>query len=102
HEEESTPQGAHSLFFHVGDTLVELARPTTGDSDIARHMDVHGPIVYSFTFKVKDLGKARQHARKHGLTVLERGAHTFELDPAQAFGGVFGFTDRTLPGHPTL
>ena len=102
HEERNAAQGTHSLFFAVADSLVELAKPTSDDSDIARHMEVHGPIVYSFTFKVKELRRAREHTESQRLKVLPRGDHTFELDPAQAFGAIYGFTERVLPGHPTL
>ncbi len=102
HEEMNESQGTRSLFFAVADILVELASPVSEDSPIGRHMEVHGPIVYSFTFKVKDVARAAEHTRSKGLTVHRRGDHTIELDPAQAQGGVFGFTDRVLPGHPTF
>ena len=102
HEEENKEQGTQSRYFAIGDTVIELAHPTSADSDIGRHMAKHGPIVYAFTFKVRDLGKARDHVQSLNLRSIARGDHTFELDPAQAFGAVYGFTVRDIPGRPTV
>ena len=102
HEERYEEKGTLSRYYAIADSIIELAHPVDPSSDIAKHMAEHGPIVYAFTFKVRDLGSAKEHAERHGLTIRNRGGHTFELDPAQAFGGVFGFTDRVLPGHPAL
>lgn len=99
HEEDYKSKGTLSRYYAVGDSIIELAHPVDPASDIAKHMKAHGPIVYAFTFKVKDLESAKNHARRHDLTILDRGGHTFELDPRQAHGCVFGFTERLIPGH---
>jgi catechol 2,3-dioxygenase-like lactoylglutathione lyase family enzyme len=101
-EERDAAAKAHSLYFAVGDVLMELATPTSQDSDMARHMEVHGPIVYAFAFKVKDLASVAKHCKAHGLGPKKLNAHTLELGPEQAHGGVFRFTDAVIPGHPTL
>ena len=102
HEEEYKAKGSVSRYYAIADSIIELAHPVDPSSDIAKHMAEHGPIVYAFTFKVKDLASAKEHAKRHSLTILDRGGHTFELDPAQAHGGVFGFSERVIPGHPVL
>ncbi len=96
-EETDAERGTRSRFFAVGDTLVELATPTVPDSELARPLERHGPIVHAFTFLVRDLERVLGHAREHGLRAIPRGAHTLELDPAGTFGGVFAFTERRLP-----
>jgi len=101
HEQHDGARGAHSRFFAVGDTLVELAVPLHADSELARHLHKHGPITYAFTFKVPDLARVADHARKHTLTTLATDAHTLELDRAQTFTGIWAFTDRVPPGHPS-
>ena len=102
HEEEDSTRSSHSLFFAIGDTLIELAEPTSEGSELARHLEAHGPIVYAFTFRVADLQRVVAHARDHEIGVIQQGSHTVELDPADTFGAVYGFTERELPGHPGL
>lgn len=102
YKEENKAQKTRSNFFVLADTLFEVAMPTSDDSDMARHMAAHGPILYSFTFKVRDLGKAVAHIKANNMNPRQKGSHTVELDPTQAFGGVYGFTDRRISGHPVL
>ena len=102
HEERYEAKGTQSRYYAIADSIIELAHPVDPESDIAKHMAEHGPIIYAFTFKVRNLAAARQHAERFGLTIHDRGPHTFELDHDEAFGGVFGFTDRVIPGHPVL
>ena len=100
HEESNAALGTQSRFFAIGDTLIELAKPVDTTSDIAQHMAAHGPIVYSFTFKVRDLSKARRHAEEQRVAVKDRGGHTFEIGPEESLGAIYGFTERDLPGQP--
>ena len=102
HEERNQAQKTHSMFFSVGDTLMELATPESGDSDLAKHMEAHGPILYSFNFKVKDLASAVEHIKHHRMEPRHKGSDTVELGPEDAHGGVFGFTERVIPGHPKV
>ena len=94
HTEIDADRHTRSEYLAVGDTLVELATPTTVDSDAARHLERHGPMLYAFTFVVRDLERVCEHAAVHDIGVISRGAHTVELDPAATFGAVFGFTER--------
>lgn len=101
-EERNADLGCHSLFFEAGDVLMEVAAPTNPGTDMAKHLEVHGPIVYSFAFKVRDLNSVAKHCRAFGFDAIKRGAHMLEVGPEQAQGGVFRFTDAVLPGHPTF
>ena len=98
HDIDDAEHDARSAFFTIGDTLVELAAPTTPDSVMARHLAEHGPILYSFTFTVRDLASVQRHARDTGFALIARPDDTLELDPAQTFGSMYAFTERTVPG----
>jgi catechol 2,3-dioxygenase-like lactoylglutathione lyase family enzyme len=88
---------ARSAFFAIGDTVVELAAPTTAESALARHLGEHGPILYSFTFTVRDLAAVERHALANGLDLFARPDGTLELDPTQTFGSAYAFTERGAP-----
>lgn len=100
--DDDPTRGTRSAFFAVADTLVELATPTSAHSPLGRHLASHGPILYAFTFAVRDLDAVRRHASDHGVGLISYGDHTVELDPDQTFGAVFGFSERILPGHPDM
>lgn len=97
HEEDDHELGKHSVYFALADTLVELAVPTSEGSHIARHLAIHGPIVYAFTFLVRDLSSVAAHARAYDLGVHRVGDHTIVLDSEGVGGGVYAFTERRLP-----
>lgn len=81
--------------------MVELATPTATDSGVARHLERHGPMLYAFTFVVRDLDRVRAYADVHGIPVISRCAHTVELDPAATYGSVYFFTDQRARGRAT-
>jgi catechol 2,3-dioxygenase-like lactoylglutathione lyase family enzyme len=92
---------ARREFYAIGNTVVELAAPTNDRSTMARHLAEHGPILYSFTFTVRDLESVERHARANGLDLTARSDGTLELDPTQTFGSIYAFTERPAPGtHP--
>jgi catechol 2,3-dioxygenase-like lactoylglutathione lyase family enzyme len=85
---------ARRACFAIGDTVAELAEPTSPESAIGRHLAAHGPILYAFTFTVRDLEQVRRHAHDYGIDLVEYGDNTVALDPARTFGAVFGFTEQ--------
>ena len=99
HEEQSAD--AESVFVFVGtETVVELARPTTSDSRLARDLAENGELPHAATFKVRDLEAAERHVEKVGTRIVDRSGDSFTLDPADTFEAVYAFTDRTIPGDP--
>ena len=95
HEEADPETGVRSAYFAMGDTLIEVAAPTTPDSRMARHVAEHGSMLYRFTFLVRDLASVERHADDHRIGIIARG-ETVELDPEHACGGVFAFTKRAV------
>lgn len=99
-EEADADRATRSVYFCVADTLVELATPTSADSHLARHLATHGPILYSFTFLVRDLDAVIAHAGVHAVGTLRHSGHTVVIDSEARAGGVFAFTNRMIPRAP--
>jgi hypothetical protein len=97
---ESTPEG-ESLFLTVGaDCVVELLRPRSADSLAGRDLASNGELPHACTFAVRDLDAAERHVDKLGIGVVDRTPDAFTLNPADAFGAVYSFTERAVPGDP--
>ena len=63
-EDESADRGTQSAYFWVGqDTIVEAARPTSGDSLAGQDLAKNGELLHPVTFKVKDLRAAADYFR---------------------------------------
>jgi catechol 2,3-dioxygenase-like lactoylglutathione lyase family enzyme len=100
HEASRTEYDTHSLFVAVGsETVIELARPRSDDSHLARELERNGEMLYSVTFRVRALNRAERHLQECGLRPSRRDG-LLVVDPAEAFGAVYGFTDTDLPGDP--
>jgi catechol 2,3-dioxygenase-like lactoylglutathione lyase family enzyme len=94
---EVTTAGADSVFVLVGtDTVVELARPTTDDSRLARDLADNGELPHACTFRVRDLDLAERHVEKVGVRVADRSGQAITLEPDDCFGAVYAFTDRPV------
>ena len=90
-----------SAFIAIVDHVIEVRRSRNDASDIARFIDTKGPHIHSVTFKVKDLGQARDYLRELGLHVLEHApAATIAIDTADMLGARYYFTDRAIPSDP--
>jgi catechol 2,3-dioxygenase-like lactoylglutathione lyase family enzyme len=100
HEEEV--QGRkQSAFVAIGeDTVVELAQPHSPATPEGRDLEQNGEGIHSLIFKTTNLGKARDFLKAKHLQPEPDGADTIALGPDQAFGMVFGFTQRALPNDP--
>jgi hypothetical protein len=100
HEQTRTERNTHSLFVSIGtESVIELAMPLQGESPLAPELDKNGEMLHSATFRVPDLARAEHHLRSCGLRPYRDGSSLW-LDPSQAFGAVYGFTDRDLPEDP--
>jgi hypothetical protein len=84
------------------DTVVELVSPATSDSRAGRDRQVNGSVPHACTFTVQDLDRAERHVERVGVGVVDRSGDSFTLDPADSYGAVYAFTDRTVPGDPRV
>jgi catechol 2,3-dioxygenase-like lactoylglutathione lyase family enzyme len=109
-EDPHTERDTHSLFVLLGSgSVIELARPLSSDGVLAAELARAGEMLHSVVFRVADLRAAAAHLEACGLSaeraapfraLVARGATSLWLDPGQALGAVYGFTDRDLPGDP--
>lgn len=94
---ETTSVDADSVFVLVGtDSVVELARPTTDDSRLARDLADNGELPHACTFTVRDLDLAERHIEKVGVRIADRGGEAITLDPHDCYGAVYAFTERAV------
>ena len=86
--------------FQLGDAVFEAMQPLDEASPLAVHArDVRG--ICRLTFQVRDAAAAADYLRGKGLAVLGD-PRRFCIDPDQAFGRRFVFTDMALDGRPPL
>lgn len=102
HEDPHTERGTHSVYVALGaESVIELARPLGGTGPEADALARCGEMLHAVRFRVKDLEAAQKHLRGCGLDAA-RTRHELEIEPAQAMGAVYRFTDRDLPGDPRV
>ena len=94
---ETASVDADSVFVLVGtDSVVELARPTTDDSRLARDLADNGELPHACTFTVRDLELAERHIEKVGVRIADRAGEAITLDPDDCYGAVYTFTERAV------
>lgn len=70
HVEEVPDQKSTVAFMPSGGSEVELVRPTTGDSGIARFLQKRGPGVHHICFEVEDLDSALAELKQKGVKLI--------------------------------
>ncbi len=94
---EAVSRDGEGVFVLVGtDSVVELARPTTDDSRLARDLADNGELPHACTFRVRDLEQAERHVEKVGVRIADRGGDAITLDPDDCYGAVYAFTERSV------
>lgn len=100
HQQESGPAGKSAYYLVGEDTVIEAATPGSPDSPAGRELDKDGEVIYSVTFKVRDIGQAERYLTGKGLRVQEQDDSSFALNRADALGLVLRFSERGVPGDP--
>lgn len=88
--------GTASSWLRLGDTVIELAQPTDDRSDVAVAVERGDNSVYSVTFTVRDLRRARAHLEAHSIGV-EGVDDVLRADPAHCHGARYEFTTSGVP-----
>lgn len=90
-----------SAFVAVADHVIEVRGSRRDTSGIAGFIRAKGPHIHSVTFKVRDLGRARDHLRGLGLRLHEDApSSVIGIEPADMLGARYYFTDRVIPSDP--
>jgi len=100
HQDDSGP-GNKTRYYLIGeDTVIGTAMPLSSASDAGQELEKNGEVIFSVTFKVKDLNRAESFLRAKGLRVRDRTADSFVVNKDDALGLVLAFTQRSLPNDP--
>ena len=92
---------AHCAAFNMGDTVLEAMVPRTDETSLAKHVtETKG--IYCITFKVRSAQAAAEYLRGKGLELVGDVADRFAINPAQAYGRLIYFTDKTPEGYPAV
>ena len=103
HRETVEEQGVEAVLLEVGDGHVELIRPLSPESGVARWMDRHGPGLHHVAYATKDIDSALATVRDAGLRLIDEKPRRGIRDSRVAFlhpkstGGVL--TELVEPVH---
>jgi methylmalonyl-CoA/ethylmalonyl-CoA epimerase len=61
---------AQIAFLPVGDSLIELLRPTTDDSGLKRYLDKRGPGMHHICLQVDDIAGFLAHLKAKGVQLI--------------------------------
>jgi methylmalonyl-CoA/ethylmalonyl-CoA epimerase len=78
--EEVAEQKSIVAFLPIGESEVELVKPTTDDSGIARYLAKRGPGIHHICFEVEDIDAALVDLKSKGVRLINE-------TPAQGAGG---------------
>lgn len=70
HIQEVSEQHSEVAFLPVEDSEIELVRPTTSDSGVARYLDKRGPGMHHLCLEVEDIDAALDHLRARGVRLI--------------------------------
>lgn len=68
--EDVPEQKSQVAFLPVGETEVELVRPTTDDSGVAKYLQKRGPGMHHICFEVDDISGALEQLKARGVRLI--------------------------------
>jgi methylmalonyl-CoA/ethylmalonyl-CoA epimerase len=68
--EEVPEQKSQVAFLPVGESQVELVRPTTDDSGVAKYLQKRGPGMHHICFEVDDIEGALRQLKARGVRLI--------------------------------
>jgi methylmalonyl-CoA/ethylmalonyl-CoA epimerase len=68
--EEAPEQQSEIAFLPSGESLVELVRPTTDDSGVARYLQKRGPGLHHICFEVENLEASLAELKAKGVRLI--------------------------------
>lgn len=70
HIEDVPEQKSEVAFLAVGESEVELVRPTTEDSGVAKYLQKRGPGMHHICFEVDDIEGALRQLKARGMRLI--------------------------------
>lgn len=83
--ERNDHEAVDIAFLPVGETRIELLKPTTGDSGIARYLDKRGPGMHHVCVAVTDIEAAMAQIAEQGFELINTSPRTREDGTRYAF-----------------
>jgi methylmalonyl-CoA/ethylmalonyl-CoA epimerase len=71
HQEDVPEQQAQIAFLPTGESEIELVKPTTDTSGLARFMAKRGPGIHHICFEVDDLMATLAHLKAKGVRLID-------------------------------
>ncbi|MFC8097742.1 VOC family protein [Streptomyces sp. NPDC057363] len=84
----------------LGDCLLQLAEPMDAGSDLGRHVERWGNMIYSLRFKVRDLGSAESWLNKNAVRTTRVRDELIVTDVEDTFGAPIFFSTEEIEGDP--
>ncbi|RAY16990.1 hypothetical protein DPM19_02160 [Actinomadura craniellae] len=91
---------AKSAILQLGDCLLQLAEPLDPASDLGRHVEKWGNMIYSLHFKVTDLNSAEAWLNKNDVRTTRVNEELIVTDVEDTFGAPLFFSTEELSGDP--
>jgi len=70
HVEELEEQKVVTAFLPVGETAIELVKPTDEDTGLGRFLAKQGPGMHHICFEVDDINKSLNHLKAQGVRLI--------------------------------
>jgi catechol 2,3-dioxygenase-like lactoylglutathione lyase family enzyme len=83
--------GARYQTVQLGDCLLQIAEPTDSDTDLARHVEQWGNMIYSLRWQVADPDRAVAWLARHDVRTTRIRDGLVVTDPADTFGAPLYF-----------
>ena len=103
HRETVEEQGVEAILLEVGDGHIELIKPLSDDTGVAKFIAKNGEGMHHVAYQVDDIDAALEKVREAGLRLIDeqprigiRGSRVAFLHP-KATGGVL--TELVEPAH---
>jgi len=84
----------------LGDCLLQLAQPLEVDSDLGRHVEKWGNMIYSLRFKVTDLDSVQSWLKSKNVRTERLRDDLVGTDVEDSHGAPIFFTTEDIPGDP--
>ncbi len=72
HVEDVAGQDAIVAFLPMGDSEIELVKPTSNQTGLARFVDRRGPGIHHICFEVDDIEASLEKLALHGIRLIDR------------------------------
>jgi len=84
----------------LGDCLLQIAEPLESDSDLGRHVQKWGNMIFSLHFKVLDLDSAEAWLAKKNIRIEKLRDDLIVTNVEDSYGAPIYFTTEDIPGDP--